>query len=132
MCLVTKESYHRTAKDDITVYKILREDNKAKFVQDYTYKKGENRPTEGSVQIPKPDKFGYIYLKWGWLHAFTEKARAERSLAMTAKVDDYLQRKGDQRRKFKIVEMVVPKGEEYYLGEDDDFLCAKKLYWEGE
>lgn len=124
MCLITKENYRSTAKEDLTVYKLLFEDS-AYYMRDFTYQKGENVPTE-NAPLPKPDRYGFISIREGWLHCYATKERAERTVHFLSEITP-----PDKMLDLRIVEMTVPKGTDYFVGIGDDEVCAKKLVWYG-
>ena len=136
MCLIThlmKEPI--TAKEDIKVYKILLKyndyyrtsENTAPFCSHYTYHKGLNVPIHkvfGVEMGPGTANATGIYGD-GWLHAFTSRSEAERIAS--------------QKRCYKVVEMYIPKGAKYFIGDtydsgcgwyiETDEICASALYW---
>lgn len=120
MCLITKENYRRTADEDLKVYKLLYPDDRSRFQSDYTYTKGMNRPFD-LVPLPKPDRDGYLRITDGWLHAYTTLENAEFVCNVIKTWDD---------GNINIVEMTIPKGEDYFVDVTGRTVCAKKLYWD--
>ena len=136
MCLIThlmKEPL--IATEDIKVFKVLLKysdyystrENTAPFYQLYTYHKGLNVPIHkvfGVEMGPGTANSSGIY-EDGWLHAFTSRSEAERMAA--------------QKRCYKVVEMYIPKGAKYFIGDEYDIgwkgyietdeICASALYW---
>lgn len=126
MCLTTHMKEPLIAEEDIKVYKVLLVTDygyTAPYLQEFYYKKGSNKPTtEGHVLDPSCDG---VY-KEGWLHAYTSKLEAYYlSLLFFPSI---------------IVEMYIPKGAMYFIGDEydkllDDYtetdeICASELVWE--
>ena len=124
MCLITHlMDEPLIAKEDIKVYKVLRKTDffyEAPYNDLYEYKKGVNKPkTEGHINS------NGIYER-GWLHAYTSRSEANRLLQHVSHG--------------VIVEMYIPKGARYFVGDDydDDWggyietdeICASELVWE--
>lgn len=123
MCLITHMKSPLIAKEEIKVYKVIKKDsNESLFAKNYKYVKGSNVPEKVNKLI-----FNGIY-SLGWLHAFLDKGKAERF----ASLDIFNNNR-------KVVEMYIPKGARYFIGDDydSDFgdyieneeICASELVW---
>lgn len=114
MCLIKIEDRARVATTPIKVYKILRPFNHSPY-QNQEYHVGKNTPDAGrnifSSRGPTIDG--------GYLHAYLTESQAVRTLDMMFK---------NAFSRFKIVEMYIPIGTEYWLGEGQE-VAATCLYW---
>ena len=139
MCLITHlMKKPLIAKEDIKVYKVLSKyndyyrtmENAGPFCSTYIYHKGLNVPIHrvfGVEMGPGTANPTGIY-EDGWLHAYTSKSEAER---LASKVCYR-----------KVVEMYIPKGASYFIGDEydeqwrgyveTDEICASALYWPEE
>lgn len=115
MCLYSKTNIPMIAKKDIKVYKILYKINK-KFLTPYKFFRME----EGYHYIQTGKKFK-VFLNWGMylyriekgLHAYTTLKEARRNLFEYS----------------VIVEMIVPKGSEYFIDKINKEICSDNLIW---
>ena len=131
MCLTKIHKEIKTADRDIPVYKVLTEDNFAPYIGTYHYHRGLNTP----VELPPSDSYHEGDVDAGYLHAYTDELVA-RHTAEVLSIRELPWRDADfsegaLRRKFKVVEMVVPKGEAYWLGDAYD-IAATRLEWKEE
>ena len=136
MCLTKTHKEIKTADKDIPVYKVLTEDNFAPYQDFYRYHRGLNTP----VDLPPSLSYHADIVDNGYLHAYTSALVAKRTaeslqvreLFRRVTVPDWrIRHEGHGRRKFKVVEMVVPKGEAYWLGDMND-IAATRLEWKEE
>ena len=125
------------------VYKILRKDNSAPYKREYKYSYGLNtakEPAEGNnsnVHLIHVKYMPYVntpvrycVLEGGYLHAYCDKAYAKKIKKLLYQQDkDNARILGKKPEKFKVVEMRIPIGVEYWMGDAND-ICAKQLYWE--
>lgn len=135
MCLVTYDK-RKIAKEDITVYKMLckhtnLKTNKTEYLppywNGYTYKKGKNK-TVGENEEIKSMNFVYYYVGGGFLHAFTNLNYALYTCRQQFRDATYCDGDEDFKDEYRVYEMTIPKGTEYYIGSDED-ICAKTLVW---
>jgi len=135
MCLTKIHKEIKTADRDIPVYKVLTEDNFAPYVRFYHYYPGLNTP----VSLPPTHSYYEDDVDAGYLHAYTDELVA-RHTAESLQVMELYKRytaTGTEssekvtKRRFKVVEMVVPKGEAYWLGDAYD-IAATRLEWKEE
>lgn len=148
MCLVTDQKEPRTAQTEIPVYKVLRrevnwdyfgpiikmENGPAYFINTnespyrfyspynscFEYNIGSNKPHRDEwppYEFPIDNEVGH-----GWLHAFTNKDNA---LALCKEL--YETQCG--YNKYFIVQMTIPAGAKYYLGNSGTEICSDELVW---
>lgn len=133
MCLIKTHNEIKLAYEDIPVYKVLTEDNFAPYVKFYRYYPGLNTPTSLTPSRNYPED----NVDAGYLHAYTDELVA-RHTAESMQVMELFRRytvsgaecitEKVSRRKFKVVEMVIPKGEKYWAGDSYD-VAATALEW---
>lgn len=132
MCLTKIHKEIKTADRDIPVYKVLTEDNFAPYIGFYRYCRGLNTP----VELPPSHSYHENDVDAGYLHAYTDELVA-RHTAESMQVMELFRRytatgtessEKVSKRKFKVVKMVVPKGEAYWLGDAYD-IAATRLEW---
>jgi len=119
MCLRIDKSHKflwlykaKKAKRPITVYKLLTIVNTTPF-RSYRYKFGYNYPEELSKRFVKTET-----IESGFLHVYKSRELAE-------KYSCYLRM---MEMSIKIVEMTIPKGSLYFIG-NDGTICASCLKW---
>ena len=125
MCLwILKGAKPNVAQKAFKVYKVLTSDNDAPYRPEYTYHHGLNLPVK---EPPKQhaDEFSMVSLGSGYLFAFVCREAAENNI----KTFEFK----SPGMKFKIVEMEVPAGTEYF-GESSDVIgmgeiAARALEW---
>lgn len=140
MCLLVKADAKPTKKDvPVVVYKVLKKTDCGPYQEDYTYVHGLNVPSE---QPPKPailkiskyaehsitNETEYMLLDEGYLHAFKDELAAclrqnELEISYSSFPDAFPR----PQNRFKVVEMEIPAGTEYY--EDGGCVAARALYW---
>lgn len=130
MCLTKK--FGACAKINIaleprTVYKILTADNESPIIPGYKYHHGRNIPA------PCPVRRVIDYLKdvtvdAGYLHAYYNKDAAHKMMIELIRLNR-LKEKPDVC--YQVVEMVIPKGAQYWVGLDQD-IAATELVWTKE
>ncbi len=117
MCLYSKTNIPKIAKKDIKVYKILHS-YKGKFLTPYR----GYRMEEGYHYMQTGKKFGikrnryYGFFIGMGLHAFTTLKEAQMKYSY---LFEYA----------IIVEMIVPKGSEYFINPTDKEICSDNLIW---
>lgn len=119
MCLTISRSHKflgwyraKRARRPITVYKILTIVNTTPF-RSYGYKFGFNYPEELSKRFVKTET-----IESGFLHAYKSRKLAEKYIWYLRLLETPT----------KIVEMTIPKGSLYFVG-DDATICASCLKW---
>ena len=124
MCLVTYMNHPLVADVDLMVYKVLTLDNYSPY-KDMKYKYGKNVAEGYGYTYPKIctlDGQATYEIEGGYLHAFLEWKDA---IALT-----YQLKRTYDKRCFKVVEMYIPKGSKYWLGNYGD-VCCDTLLWKG-
>lgn len=110
MCLLTTQPEPLIAEENIRVWKYInKRGNPFVIGKDYRYRHGYNYP-DGMEHIEFCD--GHKSVGQGFLHAYKVKPT------------DY-----DEYGGYSLVEMIVPKGTEYYTDLSGRQLCAKCLYY---
>lgn len=109
---MSNKRFPKIALKNITVYKLLYEDDSPYFCRGYKYKKGVNYP-EGKFDVQRMHNTTFI--NGGYLHAYLDRRLPEAVIEHSEASD------------VKIVEMKIPFGTRYYSGYRD--ICAKKLVW---
>jgi len=118
MCLIKIEETARIATEPVKVYKILTLGNRSPF-QYQEYHIGKNVP---HINKDISASWGRT-INGGYLHAYMNKFKAYTYIReMFPNVDD------SSGRFFKVVEMYIPAGTEYWLGEGSE-VAAECLYW---
>ena len=131
MCLYTTQIQAFTSNEPITVYKVItRFRNRPPYYDrtrdnhKFKYHYGTNAAV-GKEEIAKTKQPGsetqLLVINGGFLHAHATSSGAE---FMKYGLGDC-----DMLASYKIVEMTIPPGTPYYVGEHKD-ICAKELYWE--
>ena len=132
MCLTKIHKEIKTADRDIPVYKVLTKDNFAPYIGHYRYCRGLNTP----YALPPTNSYNEDSIDAGYLHAYTDELVA-RHTAESMQVMELFRRytatdteasEKVSKRRFKVVKMVVPKGESYWLGDAYD-IAATRLEW---
>lgn len=141
MCLLVKADTEPTKKDvPVVVYKVLKKTDCGPYQEEYTYVHGLNVPTEqpsklAILKIRNYVEYGtttneteYMLLDEGYLHAFKNELDAclrqnELEISYSSFPDAFPR----PQNRFKVVEMEIPAGTEYY--EDDICVAARALYW---
>lgn len=136
MCLKAHEG-KKIAEEDIVVYKIICKNTdvrNGKFMYEppfeyghFLYKKGINSTAtelEGIYQHCDDIDGPYTEVNFGFLHAFTNLDRA--IFKMNVHFDNY--GAGNRFYTYHVFKMVIPKGTEYFEGNDSD-ICSKELLW---
>lgn len=126
MCLFTQDKEPKIAQEDITVYKVMRVSKGTgvtygtpPYHNRYTYYPGLNVPTS-KVEALKESMHGYWYsVEEGYLHAYVDTKSAARKV-------EALKFQGFWP--MSIVEMYIPAGTKYYIGDDYD-IASEALYW---
>jgi hypothetical protein len=123
MCLITKKKFRSRvealaykptiAKKDIKVYKVLWKHSHGSSYRGFKYEKGNEY-----YQTGKP--FTKTYSR------FSKKLIISRGLHAWITKEDAIRR--HNRSLHVIVEMVIPKGSMYYLGDNDD-IVSNRLIW---
>jgi hypothetical protein len=116
MCLIKLEKTARVATTPIKVYKILTRDNCSPF-QNQEYHVGKNMPYgHDTCSSAGPT------ITRGYLHAYLTESQASGNILVLCKT------MSDACTGFKVVEMYIPAGTEYWLGENLE-VAAECLYW---
>ena len=120
MCLIKIEETARVAAEPVKVYKILTLSNCSPF-QYQEYHIGKNVPHISKDISASRGRT----IDGGYLHAYMTKYEAYSNVdIMCSTVDAY-------PGWFKVVEMYIPAGTEYWLGEGSE-VAAECLYWPEE
>ena len=120
MCLIKTHNEIKRAYEDIPVYKVLAKDNCAPYIGGYQYHRGLNTP----VELP-PSICHNGYIDNGYLHAYTDELVARHTAEALLIRESFIY---ESRRTFKVVKMVIPKGEKYWAGDSYD-VAATALEW---
>jgi hypothetical protein len=115
MCLIKTEETARVATEPIKVYKILTADNRSPF-RNYRYNVGENTAYDRDIF-----SCAGRTIDRGYLHAYLTASEAYQNLAI-------LRGSLIGGRLLKVVEMYIPVGTEYWLGEGSE-VAAERLVW---
>lgn len=124
MCLYTNKLNPEVATSNIPVWKVLSGDDFAPYYPAFKYCHGKNVATFGkSVRIYNfmPKEQSFTRVEGGYLHAFKEKQTADL-------LADALRRVW--HAPYKVVAMYVPRGAEYWAGQNE--IAARALCWEDE
>lgn len=120
MCLVKIERTARVATTPVKVYKILTSDNHSPF-QNQEYHVGKNTPVAGKDIFSSSGRT----IDGGYLHAYLSESRA----AAFAKYRTVISVQNSLAGlRLKMVEMYIPAGTQYWLGESQE-VAAECLYW---
>jgi hypothetical protein len=137
MCLYAKNKKPEIAKEDIKVYKVMHvvkskpsdgEKTAARgfppYFSSYIYREGLNKPRTESKPAKETTCSPYYCVEEGYLHAFKDWFRAANRVTR-------LKCENLHSSYYDIVEMYIPAGTTYYVGDDDD-IAASALYWPEE
>ena len=124
MCLTKIHKEIKTADRDIPVYKVLTEDNFAPYIGHYRYCRGLNTP----YALPPSHSYHEDSIDAGYLHAYTDELVARHSMEQLKLWAYHHTPALQDEETFKVVKMVVPKGEAYWLGDAYD-IAATRLEW---
>lgn len=140
MCLYTKNQKPEIAQKDIKVYKVMRVVKSSEgevpgideavtygvppYFSGYIYVKGLNKPRTESKPAKETTCSPYYCVEEGYLHAFKDMFRAAKRVTCLKYENPHIPYYG-------IVEMYIPAGTAYYVGDDDD-IAASALYWPEE
>lgn len=115
MCLIKTEETARVATEPVKVYKILTVDNRSPF-RNYRYNVGENTAYGRDIFSSAGRT-----IDSGYLHAYLSHSEAYSNLAILrgSLIGTLL---------LKVVEMYIPVGTEYWLGEGYE-VAAERLVW---
>lgn len=116
MCLIKIEETARVATTPVKVYKVLSENNRSPF-QNQEYHVGKNIPDAGINIFSSRG----LTIDGGYLHAYLSESQAVLNMG---RLNNSIFRLG----RVKVVEMYIPAGTEYWLGEGFE-AAAKCLYW---
>lgn len=140
MCLLVKADTEPTKKDTpVVVYKVLKKTDCGPYQEEYTYVHGLNIPSEQPPKKPAVLKISnydegttyetkYMMLDEGYLHAFKDELDAcIRQNELEISYSSFPEAFPRPQNRFKVVEMEIPAGTEYY----DDGVCvaSRALYW---
>lgn len=117
MCLLSTTNIPKIADKDIVVYKILYVSDNLSPVRGFHYHKGIN-VAKGKQEICKSNNRFSIF--GGFLHAYIKYNEAFyiwSNFNVNARETHY------------IVQMIIPKGTEYFISDDGEQICAKQLIW---
>ena len=139
MCLTTKSISPSIAEEDIVVYKVLFHEyyrSKKFYAPDvtsygdsYIYKKGLNKARGKETICKSISRSDHYDIDKGFLHAFTNYDIAHKKAKYLNFVGGYDYKIGTATfPDFFVTKMIIPKGTEYYVGNNDD-ICAKILKW---
>ena len=132
MCLYTKSKKPETAPKDIKVYKVMHVAKTKElngetvtygvppYFSGYIYVKGLNKPRTESKPAKETTDSRYYFVEEGYLHAFKDWFHAAKRVACLKYENPF--------DDFYIVEMYIPAGTTYYVGDDGD-IAASALYW---
>ena len=115
MCLIKLEKTARVATTPIKVYKILTRDNCSPF-QNQQYHVGKNMPYGHDIFSGAGPT-----ITRGYLHAYLSESQASANILALCTLSDAC-------TGFKVVEMYISAGTEYWLGENLE-VAAECLYW---
>lgn len=118
MCLYSKTNIPKIAKKDIKVYKILGKIDK-KFLTPYR----SYRMNEGYHYIQTGKKFG-VFLSSG-MYPY----RIEKGLHAYTTLNAAIDQKYHGLISQIIVEMIIPKGSEYFIDKIGKQICSDNLIW---
>ena len=132
MCLYTKNQKPEIAQEDIKVYKVMRVAKSSEgdeavtygvppYFPGYIYVKGLNKPRTESKPERETSAKKWYCVEEGYLHAFKDWFRAAKRVTA-------LKYENPHSPYYDIVEMYIPAGTTYYVGDDDD-IAASALYW---
>ena len=136
MCLYTRNKIAKTVQEDIKVYKVMRVANTSDdndetvtygvppYFSGYIYVKGLNKPRTESKPARETAAKKWYCVEEGYLHAFVDWYRAAKRVTALKCENPY-------SSYYDIVEMYIPAGSMYYVGEDGD-IAASALYWPEE
>lgn len=115
MCLIKIEETARVATTPIKVYKVLTADNCSPF-QNQQYHVGKNTPYGHDIFSAAGET-----IDGGYLHAYLSLPKASANILALCTL-------ADACTGFKVVEMYIPAGTEYWLGAGEE-VAAECLYW---
>ena len=133
MCLYTRNKIAKTVQEDIKVYKVMRVAKTSDesdtygippYFSGYIYVKGLNKPRTESKPARETSAKKWYCVEEGYLHAFVDWYRAAKRVTALKYENPY-------SSYYDIVEMYIPAGSMYYVGEDGD-IAASALYWPEE
>ena len=131
MCLFTQDKEPKIAQENITVYKVMRVSKVGDvtygtppYHNRYTYSPGLNVPTRKIERLKEGRAGGYEFSHWysveeGYLHAYVDSQSAFRKVN-SLKLQGFWP--------MSVVEMYIPAGTKYYIGDDYD-IASEALYW---
>jgi hypothetical protein len=105
MCLIKIEETTRVATAPLKVYKILTSDNRSPF-RYQEYHVGKNIPDSGKDIFRRRGRT----IDGGYLHAYLTEPKASANLV-------WIQNSVAKFGRLKVVEMYIPTGTEYWLGQ---------------
>lgn len=122
MCLYTKQKEPFIAKEDISCYKILQEENEQWITPYMGYSVKFNKTLEAEKCEEHKEIFGYYEISKGYFHVCTSKKSAQ-CIANNIKIGySHAKKKCPKLVGFKAI---IPKGSEYYIA--NDTICSNKL-----
>jgi hypothetical protein len=130
MCLLTKQLKPLVATSDIRVWKVLSEDDVTPYMKQQ-FHHGRNVPVSENHELSRvvlPSGTEFAVVNGGYLHAFKSNyAALYEAAVMTEKHNDG--KVWPFRKVYKVIEMRVPAGAQYWLGITND-IAATELIWD--
>jgi hypothetical protein len=120
MCLATNQSEVKIAEEDIPVWKVLIKKGNTLESPYYRNFKWERGTTYKSEMRVENSFFETFYVIEDALHSFLDKEKAKRLVKARATI---------WNEEPIIIDMIVPKGSEYYTNSHQNEIASNKLYF---